>query len=204
MSRAFENEPDLKRYYVAFPLDLPAGDTETRTSAYTQRTQTVTEWKELAIAPQPPRATVAPEAGSSRGLGRRAGAAALGQAVSVTILLRNLAWFVIFSAARIATINPPNAVSPYAVMFIVYGMGAAAHLALCTWMMSAQFKRVRNVDPFLPIFAGCFPVGLVMFAIAFGVAGSRWLADAAVWLTIAAAFVLLIALDTCAPSYHDQ
>lgn len=48
ISRVFETEPNLKRYYVALPLDLPAGDTETRRSAYTRWTEKVAEWKELA------------------------------------------------------------------------------------------------------------------------------------------------------------
>ena len=48
ISRVLENEPKLKRYYVALPLDLPAGDTETRTSAYTRWTDKVAEWQELA------------------------------------------------------------------------------------------------------------------------------------------------------------
>src|SRR5207248_923073 len=48
ISRVCESEPNLKRYYVALPLDLPAGDTETRTSAYTRWTEKSVEWKELA------------------------------------------------------------------------------------------------------------------------------------------------------------
>jgi sulfur relay (sulfurtransferase) DsrF/TusC family protein len=48
IKRVLENEPNLKRYYVALPLDLPSGDTDTRTSAYTRWTEKVAEWKELA------------------------------------------------------------------------------------------------------------------------------------------------------------
>lgn len=47
-----ESEPDLTRYYVILPIDLPAGDTETRSSAQTPA-QTrwdgkVVEWRALA------------------------------------------------------------------------------------------------------------------------------------------------------------
>jgi hypothetical protein len=46
--RVLELEPNLKRYFVALPLDLPAGDTDERTSAYTRWTEKVSEWKALA------------------------------------------------------------------------------------------------------------------------------------------------------------
>jgi hypothetical protein len=48
--RALENEPTLKRYFVAMPLDLPAGDTADRASASTKWTEKVTEWEGLARA----------------------------------------------------------------------------------------------------------------------------------------------------------
>ncbi len=46
--RVLALEPNLKRYFVALPLDLPAGDTEDRTSAHTRWTQKVSEWEALA------------------------------------------------------------------------------------------------------------------------------------------------------------
>jgi len=46
--RVLALEPNLKRYFVALPLDLPAGDTEGRTSAHTRWTQKVSEWEALA------------------------------------------------------------------------------------------------------------------------------------------------------------
>lgn len=46
--RVLELEPNLKRYFVALPLDLPAGDTDDRTSASTRWTEKVSEWKTLA------------------------------------------------------------------------------------------------------------------------------------------------------------
>ena len=46
--RALETEPELVRYLVVFPIDLPAGDTDSRTSAHTRWTRKVDEWKELA------------------------------------------------------------------------------------------------------------------------------------------------------------
>ena len=39
---------NLKRYLVAMPLDMPAGDTEDRSSAYTRWTDKVSEWEFLA------------------------------------------------------------------------------------------------------------------------------------------------------------
>ncbi|HEV2377003.1 MAG TPA: hypothetical protein VGS19_33175 [Streptosporangiaceae bacterium] len=48
--RALDTEPDMKRYLVAFPVDLPAGDTTGRTSAYTRWTGKVTEWEAAARA----------------------------------------------------------------------------------------------------------------------------------------------------------
>jgi hypothetical protein len=41
-------EPSLKRYYIALPIDLPAGDTKDRMSASTRWAQKVTEWEALA------------------------------------------------------------------------------------------------------------------------------------------------------------
>ena len=41
-------EPTLKRYFVACPLDLPAGDTEDRVSAYTRWAGKVSEWEAVA------------------------------------------------------------------------------------------------------------------------------------------------------------
>jgi hypothetical protein len=46
--RVLDQEPNLKRYFVALPLDLPAGDTGDRTSAHTRWTQKVAEWEALA------------------------------------------------------------------------------------------------------------------------------------------------------------
>ncbi|MBX7110589.1 MAG: ATP-binding protein [Dehalococcoidia bacterium] len=46
--RVLESEPDLKRYFVAMPLDMPAGDTKDRTSAHTRWTEKVSEWEQLA------------------------------------------------------------------------------------------------------------------------------------------------------------
>jgi hypothetical protein len=46
--RVLDREPNLKRYYVALPLDLPAGDTQDRTSAHTRWTGKVSEWEALA------------------------------------------------------------------------------------------------------------------------------------------------------------
>jgi len=46
--RVLSQEPNLKRYMVAMPLDMPAGDTEDRSSAYTRWTEKVSEWEVLA------------------------------------------------------------------------------------------------------------------------------------------------------------
>jgi hypothetical protein len=46
--RVLSQEPNLKRYFVALPLDMPAGDTEGRTSAYTRWGAKVSEWEALA------------------------------------------------------------------------------------------------------------------------------------------------------------
>lgn len=46
--RVIDLEPNLKRYLVAMPFDLPAGDTSERTSAHTRWTQKVTQWQQLA------------------------------------------------------------------------------------------------------------------------------------------------------------
>ncbi len=46
--RVASREPNLQRYFVALPIDLPAGDTEDRTSAYTRWTAKVAEWEALA------------------------------------------------------------------------------------------------------------------------------------------------------------
>ena len=46
--RVLDLEPNLKRYFVTLPFDLPAGDTEDRTSAYTRWTDKVSEWGKLA------------------------------------------------------------------------------------------------------------------------------------------------------------
>lgn len=46
--RVLDLEPNLKRYFVVLPLDLPAGDTEDRMSAYTRWTGKVSEWEAAA------------------------------------------------------------------------------------------------------------------------------------------------------------
>jgi hypothetical protein len=46
--RVLDLEPKLKRYFVALPIDLPAGDTEDRTSANTRWTEKVAEWQTAA------------------------------------------------------------------------------------------------------------------------------------------------------------
>ncbi len=46
--RALDTEPTLTRYIVAFPIDLPAGDTETQESAFTRWTAKEAEWKATA------------------------------------------------------------------------------------------------------------------------------------------------------------
>jgi len=46
--RALDTEPNLTRYIVAFPIDLPAGDTETQESAFTRWTAKEAEWKAAA------------------------------------------------------------------------------------------------------------------------------------------------------------
>jgi hypothetical protein len=46
--RVLALEPNLKRYFVALPLDLPAGDTQDRTSAHTRWAEKVSEWEALA------------------------------------------------------------------------------------------------------------------------------------------------------------
>jgi hypothetical protein len=46
--RVLGREPGLKRYYIALPIDLPAGDTEDRTSASTRWAQKVEDWEALA------------------------------------------------------------------------------------------------------------------------------------------------------------
>jgi hypothetical protein len=48
--RVLELEPSLKRYFVALPMDLPAGDTSTRVSAFTRWTEKVDEWQAMARA----------------------------------------------------------------------------------------------------------------------------------------------------------
>jgi hypothetical protein len=48
LRRTFGREPNLKRYFVVLPLDLPAGDTEDRTSASTRWAEKVSEWTNLA------------------------------------------------------------------------------------------------------------------------------------------------------------
>lgn len=49
--RVLESEPALTRYYVTLPIDLPAGDTETRSSAQTRWDRKVVEWRALAAQP---------------------------------------------------------------------------------------------------------------------------------------------------------
>ena len=46
--RTLAAEPALRHYLVVFPIDLPAGDTDRRTSAHSRWTTKVEEWKELA------------------------------------------------------------------------------------------------------------------------------------------------------------
>lgn len=48
VKRAINLEPNLKRYFIALPMDLPAGDTDKRKSAYTLWTEKVAEWEALA------------------------------------------------------------------------------------------------------------------------------------------------------------
>jgi hypothetical protein len=47
--RVVNLEPTLVRYFVSLPIDLPAGDTERRTSAFTRWSDKVSEWKTLAL-----------------------------------------------------------------------------------------------------------------------------------------------------------
>lgn len=46
--RVLSLEPTLKRYFIALPLDMPAGDTADRTSAYTRWTEKVSDWEAMA------------------------------------------------------------------------------------------------------------------------------------------------------------
>lgn len=73
--RVLGREPNLKRYFIALPLDMPAGDTEDRTSAYTRWEGKVSEWEALAnekglevefvfMGAHQPRRTVAPSGGN--------------------------------------------------------------------------------------------------------------------------------------------
>lgn len=48
--RTLEREPTLKRYFVAFPIDLPAGDTDRAKSAFTLWGEEVEKWQALAVA----------------------------------------------------------------------------------------------------------------------------------------------------------
>ncbi len=48
VKRVLATEPNLTRYYVTLPFDLPAGDTETSTSAQTRWNDKVAEWEALA------------------------------------------------------------------------------------------------------------------------------------------------------------
>lgn len=48
--RVLETEPRLTRYFVALPIDLPAGDTSDRKSAYKRWEEKVSEWEALAQA----------------------------------------------------------------------------------------------------------------------------------------------------------
>ncbi|SDN06542.1 NACHT domain-containing protein [Allokutzneria albata] len=48
--RVLDLEPNLNRYFVALPIDLPAGDTAKKISAHTRWTRKVEEWEELARA----------------------------------------------------------------------------------------------------------------------------------------------------------
>jgi hypothetical protein len=48
VKRALATEPNLKRYYVTLPIDLPAGDTDSLTSAHTRWLDKVPEWEKLA------------------------------------------------------------------------------------------------------------------------------------------------------------
>jgi hypothetical protein len=50
VKRTLEREPNLKKYFVVLPIDLPAGDTATRTSAHTRWSTKVAEWKQAAAA----------------------------------------------------------------------------------------------------------------------------------------------------------
>lgn len=50
VKRALDTEPDLRRYFVAMPFDLPAGDTGSRESAQTRWMGKVAEWKALVAA----------------------------------------------------------------------------------------------------------------------------------------------------------
>jgi len=49
VKRVLGLEPSLKRFFITLPLDLPAGDTEDRSSAFTRWTAKVAEWKAAAL-----------------------------------------------------------------------------------------------------------------------------------------------------------
>jgi hypothetical protein len=46
--RVLDQEPALRRYFVALPLDMPAGDTPGRSSAHTRWTAKVSDWEAMA------------------------------------------------------------------------------------------------------------------------------------------------------------
>lgn len=48
LRRAIDSEPRLARYFVAMPFDLPAGDTDKRTSAATRWEKKSAEWAQMA------------------------------------------------------------------------------------------------------------------------------------------------------------
>jgi Caspase domain len=120
-------------------------------------------------------------------------------AVFASIVLWNLAWFLVYSLSILAFIHSTYSGTPN-IFLAECIIGAVGNAALCAWILTLRFRGTPRVDPFMAIFTGCFSVGLVLVAIAWkteiGIAfatGKLAVWYAAGWVAIIAALILLLA-----------
>ena len=108
-------------------------------------------------------------------------------AILGTVLLLNLAWFLIYSLSVVGVQHstPSTIVNTLASECYI---GASVNVILCLWVAILFFRGNRRADPFLAILTGGFAIALILAAVTIGT-GQQPTWNAAGIVTIANALV---------------
>jgi len=118
-------------------------------------------------------------------------------AVSASILLWNLALFIIFSLSVISTIYSQS--TSFGILVTESAIWGAGNVAFCVWLLALGRGDTRKVDPLLVIFAAFLSAGLILTSI--GLQTGRGPAfNAAGWVFIAAVLInILVSIRALRP-----